>query len=300
MAKKDDKTPQENKAPQPEYVVGADAIKEVAENHIAAQKYTAFGVKNTSARFFDNVISAVDKPKAFAMKAADIKLVVDKANTQAQILEKSQQALDQQALEKNQQATELSVDEVIKANNREALKVQYEAEAHILKTAALETEKDGKKQYAPLGKEVKDRVLAEEIKNLGAGKTYTKEEATKIFDEAYENAKGAQEKKKFAMKTRVAPAVGAVVVLTVAWNRFKALFGHKPQTEEEIEAGVEPEKKGLFSKVANGLVAVAAAIGGATLAMDAYKGEKIGTTGKDLWVNRIKPTFSKDKGPQIG
>lgn len=108
---------------------------------------------------------------------------------------------------------------------------------------------------------------------------------------------GSQEKKKIAMKTRAAPAIGAVVVLTVAWNRFKALFSNK---EEEVEAGVEPEKKGLFSKVANGLVAVAAAIGGATLAMDAYKGEKIGTTGKDLWVNRIKPTFSKDKGPQIG
>ena len=87
-------------------------------------------------------------------------------------------------------------------------------------------------------------------------------------------------KKKMAMAGKVATSVGGVVLLSVAWKRFKAMVSGKAQTEEQIEAGEEPEKKSFFSKLANGLAGIATAVAGATLIHDVAKGNKAGTSGK--------------------
>ena len=84
----------------------------------------------------------------------------------------------------------------------------------------------------------------------------------------------------FNTDSKLAISAGALVTLGVAWNRFKAMVSGKAQTEEEIEAGEEPEKKGIFSKVVNGVVALASAAAAVSLVLDAKNGKKFGETGR--------------------
>lgn len=97
-----------------------------------------------------------------------------------------------------------------------------------------------------------------------------------------EEAKGAETKFVFDTDKKIATGAGAVVLLGVGLNRFKAMFGSKPQTQEEIEAGEEPEKKSVIGKIVNGIVSLATAAAGATLAYDAAKGRKFGETGYEV------------------
>ena len=84
-------------------------------------------------------------------------------------------------------------------------------------------------------------------------------------------------------------ALVSVGLLTLAWDRIKAIFSPKdPRTEQEIEDGVEQPKTPWYTHVLNGIVAAAGIVAGVTLANDAIKGKKFGTTAGDLWTDKIK------------
>ncbi len=106
-------------------------------------------------------------------------------------------------------------------------------------------------------------------------------------------AESEKEEKKgltFNSKAGIATSAGGLVLLTVAYNRAKALFSGNEPTEEQIEAGEEPAPKSFFSKVANGVTAIVAAVGAVSLAMDIKNGNSVGDTGKS-WADKV--TFGK-------
>ncbi|GEM_PF-5687380 len=169
------------------------------------------------------------------------------------------------------------------------------ANAKALQFSAKDDKSEGlsEKQEKKLVKLIAKEYEAELTKaGLPTDEVDFKVDAQAIFD----NAKVESKSKSMGFAGKAATTVGAVGLIAVAFNRFKAMVSGAEPTPEEQEQGIESKPKSLFSKIANGLTAVVTALGAASLAMDIAQGKGVGDTGKS-WVQRVTGGGA-DKGLQ--
>ena len=97
-------------------------------------------------------------------------------------------------------------------------------------------------------------------------------------------------------------ALGAVILAYLSTRSAKGLSATKPQTQEEIENGQEPQRRSVGRRIVNGLLLVAEALGMTTMAMDAIQGEKVGTNLKEMGKytrNYINQLRNRGQEPEI-